>query len=430
MSLKFRYLLFIGILHLTLVVLVYHVLIERKWLFIASELLILLSLYFSYRLYRSFIKPLDLMRTGTNAISDGDFSVKYIKTGSQDMDGLVAVFNRMIDLLREERIQLEEQSYFVENLIEATPLGIIILDYDGNVSNINPAAKHMLSVHTAEELSNSAKKEKLTEMVFEQAVGASKIISINGVDKYKCQVQEVIHQGFKRKFILIDDLSRELNKTEKEAYGRIIRMMAHEVNNSMGAINSIVDTVIEFGFQDQKDDKLKSSLQLVKDRNLGLSKFMSNYASVLRLPKPHRIKFDLVALLKKCGQLYIPSAKDNNIEINFDFPSDRVSLHADPILLEQAVSNMIKNAKESIAENGMITLKCTALPVGFSIIDNGAGINPENAEKLFTPFFSTKVNGQGVGLMLIREILESQGATFKLWTDRETELTQFDVVFK
>ena len=91
---------------------------------------------------------------------------------------------------------------------------------------------------------------------------------------------------------------------------------------------------------------------------------------------------------------------------------------------------MIKNAKESIGQNGTITLRCSVFPVGFSIIDNGAGISEENTRKLFTPFFSTKVDGQGVGLMLIREILESQGATFKLWTDQETSLTQFDVVFK
>lgn len=429
MNLKYKYLIFIGLIHVVLVILVYQLLNENKWLFIGSELLIILSLFLSYRLYRSFIKPLELLKTGTDAIADADYSTKYLKTGSKDIDGLVEVFNNMIERLREERINLAEQSYFVQNLIEVTPLGIIIMNYDGGISNINPSAKRILGIKSYSPDKKMDKDNELAKVILAQKVGSSELITINGVDKYKCQVEEVIHQGFKRKFILVDDLSRELQKTEKEAFGRIIRMMAHEVNNSMGAINSIIDTVIEFGFDEKSDQKLVDSLYLVKDRNLGLSQFMANYASVLRLPKTNKEKIDLCVVLKKCGQLFIPNSLEKNILIKFELPDEPIIIQGDVLLLEQAISNIIKNAKEAIGSDGEIIVRAIDSPKGFSIIDNGKGISQEAAAQLFTPFFSTKVDGQGVGLMLIRDILETHKAKFKLATDSRSGLTHFDVTF-
>jgi len=260
-------------------------------------------------------------------------------------------------------------------------------------------------------------------------IGESKLISFNGLDKYKCQVNEVIHQGFKRKFILIDDLTNEMLKSEKDAYGRIIRMMAHEVNNSIGAINSILDTVVEFGLQSEKDLELKDSLIVARDRNHGLSKFMDNYASILRLPTPQIQKVDLANLLKRCGQLFSNRATQLNIKMTYQVPSYFVVIEADPILLEQAISNILKNAIEAIGENGEIKITCSDDPNQFTISDNGSGIDAEAEQKLFTPFFSTKPTGQGVGLMLIREILDSMNAKFELKNNPKTGWTDFNVRF-
>ena len=430
MSLKLKYILFIGILHSILVVLVYNVLKDQKWIFIASELVILFSLYLSYLLYSALIKPIDLMQSGTDAIADKDFSVKYLKTGSKEVDKLVDVFNFMIDNLREERTYMSEQSYFIQNLLEVTPMGTVILDLDGKLSNVNPAALDILNISRDYEGKTlmDFPSELITEIV-NQKVGETQMISINGVDKYKCRVQEVIHQGFKRRFILIDDLSSEILQLEKKAFGRIIRMMAHEVNNSMGAVNSILDTVVEYGFDDDRDPELKESLQIAMERNSGLAKFMDNYASILRLPQPNKQGVDLCRLLKKCGQLYTPIASAKDISISFEFAEEAVSVLADAVMLEQAVSNIIKNAIESIDEDGDIIISCQAHPLGFTISDNGAGIPAEKEHLLFTPFFSTKPTGQGVGLMLIREILQSHETDFSLKTDRATGWTSFSVKF-
>ncbi len=370
------------------------------------------------------------MQSGTDAIADGDFSIKYLRTGSKEVDKLVDVFNHMIDTLRTERTHMSEQSYFIQNLLDVTPTGIVIMDIDGMLSYVNPSAQKILEIppiYEGKEI--TAFKSELISKITELEIEQSRMISINGVEKYKCQATDVIHQGFKRRFVLIDDLTNEILQSEKDAYGRIIRMMAHEVNNSMGAINSILDTVVEYGFKDDHEPELKSSLLMAMDRNTGLANFMDNYASILRLPSPSKYNLDLSKLLTRCGQLYIPAANEKDIAIEFDIPDQPIMLSADPILLEQAISNIIKNAIESIEEDGDIIIACTASPVGFSISDNGKGVSSEVAQKLFTPFFSTKTTGQGVGLILVRDILQSHDAKYTLKTDTDTKWTTFEVTF-
>jgi len=432
MSLKFKYIFFIVVLHIVLITLTYFLLKDNLWYFIGSEILVFVSLYFSYLLYKSFVKPIDLMHAGMDAIADKDFTVKYLTTGSTEVDHLIDVYNGMIDTLRNERTMISEQSHFIQKLIEVTPIGIIIMDYDGKISTVNPSARTQLGISFTESVAGSSITDHTSEIltvVNKTELGIPKVITIKGVDKYKVQVNEVIHQGFKRKFILIDDLSSELLQTEKDAYGTIIRMMAHEVNNSMGAINSILDTVVEFGFEESGDEELKESLLVAKKRNIGLSQFIDNFASLLRLPPPLKQNFDLARLLKKTGQLFVHNAQEKNIEITFDIPKHEVTVYADALLLEQAISNMIKNAIEAIEHGGKVVITCADHPLSFIISDNGPGISDEVAKNLFTPFYSTKTTGQGVGLMLIRDVLQSHNAEFSLSTNHNTGWTNFKVIF-
>jgi len=408
MSLKFKYILFIAAIHTVLILVVYQLLEDKKWLFLGSEILIAISLILSYQLYKSFIKPIQLMQSGVDAIADADFSIKYTKTSSSEINNLIETYNQMIDQLREERTLMSGQSYFLQNLIEVTPLGIIIMDYDGNLSNVNPSAAKMLGIKDNwTEKSLDQYSSELIPRILDTPNDTPTMIEVNGIDKYKVQVNEVVHQGFKRKFILIDDLSTEMLKTQKEAFGKIIRMMAHEVNNSMGAVNSILDTVVEYGFDENDDPTLKESLEIARERNVGLGKFMANYASILRLPEPQMQKMNLVSVLKKSGQLFMPRAKELDISIELDLPNHPITITGDKLLLEQAISNIIKNAIEAIHQDGDIKITCTEYPTTFIIADNGEGIPDKIAHKLFTPFFSTKPTGQGVGLMLIRDILTS-----------------------
>lgn len=428
MSLRIKYFLFITIIHITIAYLCFLVLREQKLYFLLSEFGILFSLLLSYLMYRSFIRPLEFMYSGTDAITDKDFTIKFVKTGSKEMDKLIDVYNSMIDNIREERIQVEEQHFFLKKLVNASPNGIIILDYDEKITDINPRAMKLLELnHNAIQQSISNFDNPVLKQIAQLKVGKANIISAEGFDKYKCEVSHFIHRGFKRKFILIQELSKEILEAEKRAYGKIIRMMAHEVNNSIGAINSILQTHVEYNTEENSDER--ESLEIAIERNNSMSLFMKNFAKVVRLPQPHLEKIEVNELLQNIGKLMESQAKTKNISIEYDLAKNNLFASFDAKQIEQVLVNIIKNSIEAIDYQGVIQIISNEHPKTIIIRDNGSGISDENAEKLFTPFFSTKMDGQGVGLTLIREILSNHEAQFSLKTN-EDGWTEFRIVFK
>ena len=428
MSLRLKYFLFISIIHIVIAYLCFLVLRDQKLYFLLSEFAILFSLFLSYLMYRSFIRPLEFMYSGTDAIMDKDFTIKFVKTGSKEMDKLIDVYNSMIDNIREERIQVEEQHFFLKKLINASPNGIIILDYDEKITDINPRAMKLLDLNeSAIQQSISNLGNPILLQIAQLEIGKANIISAEGFEKYKCEVSHFIHRGFKRKFILIQELSKEILEAEKRAYGKIIRMMAHEVNNSIGAINSILQTHVEYNTKENSDER--ESLEIAIERNNSMSSFMKNFAKVVRLPKPHLEKIELNELLQNIGKLMASQAKTKNITIELHLHKNPIFTSIDSKQIEQVLVNIIKNSIESIDNQGVIQIISQASPATILVRDNGAGISPEVADDLFTPFFSTKIDGQGVGLTLIREVLLNHDAQFNLKT-KEDAWTEFRIVFK
>ena len=140
MKLRTKYILFVAIIHLVALVLTFFIFRDNKIFFIASEVLIIFSIYLSWQLYNQLIQPLKTLLQGTDAIMDRDFNIKFLPTGKYEMDQLINVFNAMMDQLRTERTQQEQQHFFLEKLIYTSPTGIIILDYDQNIQQLNPKA--------------------------------------------------------------------------------------------------------------------------------------------------------------------------------------------------------------------------------------------------------------------------------------------------
>jgi len=369
------------------------------------------------------------MRSGVNAIKDGDYNVKFLSTKSTEINELIDVYNAMLDELRNEGLRTQEQAYFLENLIRASPVGIIILDYDDKIAEINAKAKWILNIRNkVDGLKMEEVTHPLSAVIKSLNVGENKIISLDGIRKYKCQINQVIHKGFQRKFILIEELSQELLENEKAAYGKVIRMMAHEVNNSMGAVNSILQSVVDFAFEDG-DDEYIDALNLAKERNEDLALFMKRFADVIRLPVPVKVPTNIYTLMDGVISIMKPMAISRNIEIEFNYTSDRIMIACDPTQIQQVLVNVLKNAVESIDEGGHIRVDISEIAPHILIIDDGAGIAPEVKERLFSPFFSTKPTGQGIGLIITRDILLHHNATFSLSTDEDSGLTSFEIGF-
>jgi two-component system nitrogen regulation sensor histidine kinase NtrY len=148
MKLSTKYILFVVLVHMVTITLTWFI-FDNKLFFIASEAFIILSLVIAMRLYAELIKPLKYLMQGVEAIKDKDFNVKFLPTGKPELDQLVGVYNQMIDQLRTERTRQEQQHFFLEKLIHTSPTGIVILDHDNRINQLNPKALQILNTHEA-----------------------------------------------------------------------------------------------------------------------------------------------------------------------------------------------------------------------------------------------------------------------------------------
>lgn len=423
---------FVIILHVTALVLSYFIFNDDKILFIVSEVFILASLWISWQLYNQLIQPLNMLVQGAEAIKDKDFNVKFVETGKYEMDQLIKVYNQMIDELRTERTKQEEQHFFLEKLIYTSPTGIIILDYDELIQQVNPMALQLL------ELEEQQLKNKLITSVDHPVLKAAKelksgesvTITYKGIITYKLLKSHFIDRGFPRHFIMIEELTAEILAAEKKAYGKVIRMMAHEVNNTIGPVNSILQSALqkEDLWQKSSAQSLQNALLVAYERNNNLNLFMRNFADVVRLPEPNKKNIDLVEIINRTAQLMQMKAGEKKISFVFQSMPERFFAFADEQQMEQVFINIIKNAMEAISEDGTITFSLNATSRKFIIADNGKGIADVVADHLFSPFFSTKKDGQGIGLTLVRDILVNHDFDFSLKTV-EPGKTEFVIQF-
>ncbi|MGY0038294.1 sensor histidine kinase [Pedobacter sp. NJ-S-72] len=388
MRLKIKFILFVVILHLVCLVLTYLIFENNKLIFMAAEVLIIISIVISLNLYRQLIQPLTYLKEGINAIRDRDFNVKFLPTGKQEMDELIAVYNQMMDELRAERIKQEEQHFFLEKLIQTSPTGIIILDYDHQIKQINPKATDILKTNP----------ELFLNDLHQLKPGESKLIRIGGLSTYKVQKSHFIDRGFARFFILIEEVTVEIFDAEKNVYDKVIRMMAHEVNNTIGPVNSIMNLALETENLWQSVDKtpLKNALQIAIERNQNLNIFMRNFADLVKLSAVNKQRTDAVSLIRSVASFMQIKAEEKGVQFEYSFPEQPFYISADVQQMEQVLINLIKNAIEAIDKDGLIKFTLDEVEQKMIISDNGEGISAEMNEQLFSPFFSTKKDGQGI----------------------------------
>jgi two-component system nitrogen regulation sensor histidine kinase NtrY len=433
MTLRIKFILFAVAVHSTLLLLTYHFLSAHAGLFLASQVLLLVSAVLSLQLYSSFVRPLQLIAAGIASIRAKDFTVKFLPTGQPEVDELIGVYNQMMDQLRRERISQNEKHYFLEHLIQASPAGIIILDYDNFIQQVNPAACAWLQQPAASLVGsrlNQLPGQWQTELPA-LTEGKPRLFYIDGIHTYRGHKTAFIDRGFPRYFLLIEELTEEIIKKEKYAYEKIIRMMSHEVNNSIGAINSILDSFKAYTPQLQEEHQADyaRALDVSIERNRNLAAFMANYARMVRLPAPRREDLDLHRLLQGVYRLMQPQLTRRRITWHWQLAPQALVVAADGPQLEQVLINIVKNALESMQTQGQLFVRTTADPPVLVIADNGAGVPEAIRQHLFTPFFSTKKNGQGIGLTMIRDILVNHGFPFSLATGADG-LTAFQISFK
>jgi two-component system nitrogen regulation sensor histidine kinase NtrY len=427
MKLRTKYILFVFLLHLTTLVLTYFIFETNKILFLVAEVFVIISIGISWNLYQQLIRPMKSLMAGLDAIKDRDFNVKFSRTGKYEVDQLIGVYNQMIDQLRMERTLQEQQHFFLEKLIYTSPTGIIILDHDERIQQINPKALQILGLEekalvgfSLQDLSNA-----LLVQIAGLQTGETKVVKYGGASTFRINKSHFVDRGFPRHFILIEELTAEILAAEKNVYGKVIRMMAHEVNNTIGPVNSIIQSALttESLWANHTGELLKEAMQVALDRNQNLNLFIRNFAELVKLPPPSKKRIELQDLIRSVVTLMEARSKPNHIELINEMPKAPVYIFADEQQMEQALINVVKNAMEAIPGAGSVTFSIELSNNQLIICDTGSGITAVQSEQLFTSFFSTKKDGQGLGLTLVREILMNHGFGFSLKTvaERKTE---------
>ena len=433
MNLRIKFSAFITLIHLILIFASIQLIKDHKILFMLSEIGIIISIIISMRLYQSFISPLNLITAGVESMKDSDFNLKFLKVNQNELDKLIEVYNQMMEELRSERLRLREKNYFLEKLIEASPTGIITFDLEQNITSVNQAASQILgvdpSIAKGESLANLS--SPISESLNSLNSGESITIKSDSARRYKCERSNFIDKGFQHHFILLQEMTTEIMASEKRAYGKVIRMMSHEINNSIGAVNSILESCLNSEIlKDENAKEYSSALKVAVERNSQLNHFMSNFADVVRLPNPNKVEQNINNLIVSVKTLFKNETDKRNINWNLQLVEAPVIIDLDISLFEQVLVNIIKNAIEAIDRDGEISIISLLEPDPRLIIkDNGCGINTEIQKNLFLPFYSTKKNGQGIGLTLIREILVMHGFYFSLESTQEG-FTEFTIRFK
>ncbi len=350
---------------------------------------------------------MNAIRSGMDLLRCQDFASRLRKVGQKDADEVVALYNSVMSNMKAERLKNLEQDSFLSKLIEASPMGIAICKLDGSIETKNPAFKALES-------------PELMEALATLPVDGQTTVRTGGTQVLRCTRRFFMDRGFRRPFYLVERLTDEIVRAETSLFHKIVRTMGHEVNNTLGGVVSVLETL---GDMHADDTPVYEALGSCRASCINLTDFVKGYSDVVKLPEPEIQPVDLNLFVRE-SLPFLRGMCPTGVEIAVDISDKPVMVLADDMLLQRVLVNAVKNSCESIgAKGGTVTIRTS--PRCLEVIDNGAGISPEAANRIFTPFFSTKRADRGLGLMLIADILRKHKAAFSLATgdDALTRLT-------
>jgi len=436
-TLRTRFLTYLFVLHVVFGACAVAFLRDRRIWLLAVEAFFVVSLAGGVYLVRSYFGPLKLIESGARYLRDGELTTRFRTTGQADMDRLVEVYNQMVDRLREERVRNEEQEMLLRKVLAESPGGVVTLDVDGRVDSLNPSAEALLETTAAAivgrriEVLDTPFARQLAEIPPDE----SRLLQLRGRRRVRCQSATFMDRGFPRRFLILDEMTEELHRTEKHAYEKLIRMMSHEVNNTSGAVQSLLQSCLAYRKQLSDGDRedFARAIEVAIRRTANLDEFMRGFASVVRLPRPVLRPSGPWEIASQVGLLFRDRCRTAGIGWHEEFEADLTPVSCDPVQLEQALVNVIKNAVEAIeatGEPGEIVVRAgrQGRRRFLSVADTGPGLSPDAQAQLFTPFHTTRENGQGIGLTMVQEILIAHGFDFSL-ENRPTGGAEFIILF-
>jgi two-component system nitrogen regulation sensor histidine kinase NtrY len=380
------------------------------WIWLAIAL-VTLALVFEAR--RRAVYPLNTLSNLLEALREGDYSLRGSRARRGDAIGEVVIeINTLSQTLREQRLAFEEKSALLAKVIAALDIAVIAFDERQALKLANPAAQRLLGAPLASLDGRSAEAlglgdwldivdARLVERSFPGASG-----------RWEVRRAHFREGGRPHDLLVITDLSRTLREEERLAWQRLLRVLGHELNNSLAPIRSMAATMAKLIATeplaaDWRDDA-GNALDIIGDRAEALARFMARYTALARLPPPHPKDTAFDELARRTAKL------EQRIAVHVDDgPAVRADIDADQI--EQALINLIQNATDAALSTGgdvRMRWRVESGALIVEILDGGPGLPP--SENLFVPFFTTKRGGSGIGLVLARQITEAHGGSLTL----------------
>jgi len=442
---RFRIHITIRVLFLSLSLLLFFYLLFRTDLFAALFITGIVTIYQVYGLIR-YVEGTnrDLSRF-FESIKYEDFSQTFKEDGrGKSFSELRNAFNDVANAFRKARSEKEEHYHYLQTVVQHIGVGLIAFQKNGEVELINTAAKRLLKLPRL-------KNVKALEPFSKDLV--NKLLNLGPKERALVKIDdngEMLHLAlYSTEFKLggqiislvsIQNIQSELEKTEIEAWQKLIRVLTHEIMNSITPISSLASTMtellnenlsnLETEDESQKEslDDIQQAVKTIQRRSQGLLHFVDAYRNLTLIPQPNFQVFALQELFDRVEKLMQTNIQEKGIDFMVSVDPKTLEVTADPELIEQVLINLLLNALQALEnqEDPRIQLQAKLDDRGrilIQVTDNGPGISSENREKIFVPFFSTKDGGSGIGLSLSRQIMRLHNGTINVYSEPENQTT-------
>ncbi|HKS29941.1 MAG TPA: ATP-binding protein [Pyrinomonadaceae bacterium] len=368
---------------------------------------------YSFALRERVVRPLQTISNLLAALREGDYSIRARGAHHDDALGDVMLeINALGETLREQRLGALEATALLRKVMSRIDVAVFTFDMDERLRLVNDAGERLMGQPAERLLGRSAMELGLEECLRGEPTRTLQITSDEGVERWGVSRSSFREQGLPHQLLVLSNLSRALREEERQAWKRLVRVLGHELNNSLAPIKSIAGSLESLWRRDPRpidlEEDMQRGLAVIAARAESLSRFMEAYSRLAKLPQP---SFEPVDVSEWISSV---SALETRVEVMVE-PGPEVVIQADGAQLDQLLINLLRNAADASLETGggvLIGWTRNGTHLDVRIEDEGPGLS--NTSNLFVPFFTTKPAGTGIGLVLSRQIAEAHGGSLTL----------------
>ena len=360
------------------------------------------------------VRPLGTLANMLAALREGDFSIRARVTDGSDALSLAYLeVNALEEILRNQRLGAVEATETLRKVLEEIDVAVFAFDPEETLRIVNRTAEQLLGQPADRLIGKTATELRLAETLTGIAPRTLEVSFPGGTGRWELRRSVVRQEGYPLRLIALSDLSRALREEERQAWKRIIRVLSHEINNSLAPIKSISGSLQSMlgrsELPEELSEDVERGLDVISSRAESLGRFMASYAKLARLPKPELTEVDVAPLVQ--GVAHLETRLDVDV-----VPGGDVTINADPDQLEQALINLVGNAVDATieADGRNVTLRWLTRGGRLHLLVEDEGPGLADTGNLFVPFYTTKQGGSGIGLVLSRQIAEGHGGTLEL----------------